>query len=37
LEDYLVDLTDLTVLELEIIPDKSGGEDRASLRSLRLA
>jgi hypothetical protein len=36
LEDYLVDLTDLTVMELEIIPDKSGGEARASLRSLRL-
>jgi hypothetical protein len=37
LEDYLVDLTDLTVIELEIIPDKSGGEARASLASLRLA
>jgi hypothetical protein len=37
LEDYLVDLTDLTVIELEIIPNKSGGEARASLESLRLA
>ncbi len=37
LEDYLVDLPDLTVMELEIIPDKSGGEARASLESLRLA
>ena len=37
LEDYLVDLTDLRVIELEIIPDKSGGEARASLASLRLA
>jgi hypothetical protein len=37
LEDYLVDLSDLTVMELEIIPDKSGGEARASLESLRLA
>jgi hypothetical protein len=37
LEDYLVDLTGLTVMELEIIPDKSGGEARSSLESLRLA
>ena len=37
LEDYSVDLADLTVMELEIIPDKSGGEARASLESLRLA
>src|ERR1700674_2970214 len=36
-EDYSVDLADLTVMELEIIPDKSGGEARASLESLRLA
>jgi hypothetical protein len=36
-EDYLVDLTGLTVMELEIIPDKSGGEARSSLESLRLA
>ena len=33
LEDYLVDLTGLTVMELEIIPDKSGGEARSSLES----
>ena len=36
LEDYSVDLVDLTVVELEIIPDKNGGEARASLESLRL-
>jgi hypothetical protein len=36
-EDYLVDLTNVTVLELEIVPDKSGGEARASLESWRLA
>ena len=36
-EDYSVDLSDLTVMELEIVPDKSGGEARASLESLRLA
>jgi hypothetical protein len=37
LEDYSVDLADVTVVELEIIPDKNGGEARASLESLRLA
>ena len=36
-EDYTVDLSDVTVLELRILPDKSGGEARASLASLRLA
>jgi hypothetical protein len=36
-EDYLVDLSSVTVVELEIVPDKSGGEARASLESLRLA
>lgn len=36
-EDYAVDLFDVAVLELIIVPDKSGGEGRASLRSLRLA
>ena len=36
LEDYLVDLLDVTVMELEIIPNKSAGEARASLESLRL-
>ena len=37
MEDYSVDLSDLTVLELEIVPDRSGGEARASLESWRLA
>jgi hypothetical protein len=36
-EDYSVELTAVKVLELEIVPDKSGGEVRASLVSLRLA
>ena len=36
-EEYLVDLSSVTVVELEIVPDKSGGEARASLESLRLA
>jgi hypothetical protein len=36
-EDYAVDLFDVTVLELIIVPDQCGGEARASLRSLRLA
>jgi hypothetical protein len=36
-ENYSVDLFDVTVMELEIVPDKSGGEARASLESLRLA
>jgi len=37
LEDYVVDLDGLTMLELSIIPDISGGETRASLAQLRLA
>jgi hypothetical protein len=37
MEDYLVDLSSVTVVELDIVPDKSGGEARASLESLRLA
>ena len=37
IEDYAVDLFDLTVLELIIVPDKSGGEARASLVKMRLA
>ncbi len=37
LEDYAVDLDGLTMLELSIIPDISGGETRASLARLRLA
>jgi hypothetical protein len=36
-EDYSVELLDVIVLELKIVPDKSGGEARASLESLRLA
>jgi hypothetical protein len=36
-EDYTVELLDVTVLELTILPDKSGSEARASLASLRLA
>jgi len=36
-EDYTVDLSDVTVVELWILPDQSGGEARASLASLRLA
>ena len=36
LEDYSVDLDGLTMLELSIIPDISGGEARASLARLRL-
>jgi hypothetical protein len=37
IEDYAVELSDVTVLELIIVPDKSGGAARASLASLRLA
>jgi hypothetical protein len=36
-EDYTVELGDVTVLELRIVPDTNGGEARASLASLRLA
>ncbi len=36
-EDYTVELSDVTVLELNIVPDKSGGDAHASLASLRLA
>ena len=36
-EGYAVELSEVKVLELMIIPDKSGGEVRASLASLRLA
>jgi hypothetical protein len=35
-EDYHVDLTGVTILELSIVPDKSGGDARASLEQLRL-
>lgn len=37
LEDYIVELDDVTMLELIIIPNISGGENRASLAQLRLA
>ena len=37
IEDYAVELSDVTVLELIIVPDRSGGAARASLASLRLA
>jgi hypothetical protein len=38
IEDYQVELSDVTVLELVIVPDKSRGEAaRASLKTLRLA
>jgi hypothetical protein len=36
-EDYAVDLVDVGVLELIIVPDKSGGEARASLVKMRLS
>jgi hypothetical protein len=35
-EDYAVQLSDVTALELNIVPDQSGGEVRASLACLRL-
>jgi len=37
LEDYVVELDGLTILELDIIPDISGGGAVASLAQLRLA
>jgi hypothetical protein len=37
IEEYDVDLHDVTVLELRILPDEGGGTARASLASLRLA
>src|SRR6516165_3962178 len=36
-EDYAVELSDVTVLELIIVPDMNGGTARASLASLRLS
>ena len=36
-EDYRVDLTGVTVLELTIVPDQRGGEARASVAQWRLA
>lgn len=37
IEDYAVELSDVTILELIIVPDQSGGAARASLASLRLS
>ena len=37
IEDYTVELSGVTMVELIIVPDKSGGGARASLASLRLA
>jgi hypothetical protein len=37
IEEYQVDLSGVTVLELVIVPDISRGSARASLRSLRLS
>jgi hypothetical protein len=37
IEDYEVELIGLTVLEISIIPDISGGSARASIAELRLA
>jgi len=36
-EDFAVELSEVKVLELMIVPDKSGGDVHASLVSLRLA
>ena len=36
-EVYRVDLSDVIVLELTIVPDISGGAARASLKSMRLS
>lgn len=37
IEDYAVDLVDVGVLELTIVPDQSGGEAHASLAKMRLS
>jgi hypothetical protein len=37
IEEYRVELSEVTVLELTIVPNISGGGARASLKSLRLA
>ena len=37
IEEYQVELSDVTVLELVIVPDKSRGAARASLKRLRLS
>jgi hypothetical protein len=36
-EEYQVELSNVTVLELIIVPNMSGGAARASLKSLRLS
>jgi hypothetical protein len=36
-EDYTVHLSEVKIVELIIVPDKSGGDVRASLRSFRVA
>jgi hypothetical protein len=36
IEEYQLDLSDVTVLELTIVPDVSGGTARSSLKSMRL-
>ena len=36
-EEYSVELSDVAVVELTIVPDINGGSARASLKSLRLA
>jgi hypothetical protein len=37
IEDYAVDLVDVGMLELTIVPDTSGGEARASLAKMRVS
>ncbi len=37
IEDYRVELSEVTLLELTIVPNISGGAARASLKSLRLS
>src|SRR5262249_53811000 len=37
LEDYRLELSGVTVLELSIVPDKSGGTAKASVAQLRLS
>jgi hypothetical protein len=36
-EEYQVELSNVTILELIVVPNNSGGTDRASLKSLRLS
>jgi hypothetical protein len=36
-EEYQVDLSNVTVLELVIKPNIAGGSDRASLKNMRLS